>query len=227
MQYQIEGGVLPVVTLFMNPGEQVYTEAGGMAWMTNSFKMETNTKGGFFKGIGRMFAGESLFMNTYTAQENGGQIAFASSFPGAILDFDMAKTGTLICQKSAFLCAESTVKLSAHINKKLGSGLFGGEGFIMQKLEGTGTAFIECDGSVTTLDLAPGETLKVSTGNVVAYEGTVTMNVETVKGFKNMFLGGEGLFLTTLTGPGKIYLQSMTIADLAGRIIPYLPPSGN
>ena len=223
MEYQIDGGVLPVVTLFMQPGEQVYTQSGGMAWMTDSFKMETNTKGGVFKGIGRMLAGESLFMNTYTAKEQGGQIAFASSFPGAIVKLDLSDGKSYICQKTAFLCAQPTVNLSMYVNKKIGTGFFGGEGFIMQKLEGSGLAFLECDGSVTELDIPAGVRLIVSTGKVAAFESSVTMSVEAVKGFKNMFLGGEGLFLTTLTGPGKVYLQSITIEELAGKLAPYLP----
>ncbi len=223
MKPVIEGGVLPILTLEMERGEKIYTEKGSMTWMTDSFKMDTNAKGGFFKGIGRMLSGESLFMNTYTCQKPNGKITFASSFPGEIIEFDITPYNAIICQKQAFLCAEENVTLSMHFSKKLGTGLFGGEGFVMQKLDGNGKAFIECDGSVKVIDLERGEKIKVNTGNVAAYEETVKMDIETVKGFKNMFLGGEGIFLTTLTGPGKVYLQSMTIQDLAARIIPFIP----
>lgn len=224
---KIDGGVLPVVTLILEKGEEVFTESGGMTWMTDSFKMETNTKGGLLKGLGRMFSGESLFMSTYTCVTKKGKIAFASSFPGEILEFNLSCGKSIICQKRSFLCAESSINVSIYFNKRLGSGLFGGEGFIMQKLDGRGKAFIECDGSVEKIELNPGQRIVVNTGNVAAFEDTVHMDIQPVKGFKNMFFGGEGLFLTTLTGPGRVYLQSMTIQELAQKIIPYLPVQNN
>ena len=227
MLSKIEGGVLPVLTLTMENGEEIFVEAGGMSWMTDSFEMQTNTKGGLLKGLGRVLSGDSLFMNTYKCVKPEGQIAFASSFPGQIMEFDLTNNQSIICQKSAFLCAEKTVNMSMYFNKKIGAGFLGGEGFIMQKIQGPGKAFIECDGSLTAMDLKPGELLKVSSGYVAAFEETVTMNVEAVAGIKNMVFGGEGFFLTTLKGPGRVYLQSMTICDLAQRITPYVPKIGN
>jgi len=190
--------------------------------MTGDIKMETNMKGGFLKGLGRMLAGESLFMATYTAQEDGAEITLASTFPGSIVAVDIGR-GSLIIQKNAFLCAQPTVELSTYFTKKLGSGLFGGEGFILQKLSGQGIAFIEIDGACYEKTLAPGEVIKVDTGNVAAFEESVKYEVETVKDFKNILFGGEGLFLTKLTGPGKVWLQTMTMPSFAERLIPFLP----
>jgi uncharacterized protein (TIGR00266 family) len=224
METRITGDSLPVVTCKLNKGESVITENGGMSWMTNGLKMETSTNGGVLKGLGRALSGESLFMNTYTAEVDGAEISFASSFPGRILEFDLKQGECIIAQKKAFLCSESSVNLSMHFQKKLGAGFFGGEGFIMQKIEGPGKAFLEIDGDVVEKTLAPGEVLKVDNGYVAAYESSVQMNIETVKGLKNIFLGGEGLFLTTLTGPGKVYLQSMPVSNLAGLIAPFVTP---
>ena len=223
MEAKITGDSLPVVTCKLNKGESVITENGGMSWMSKGLKMDTNTNGGFLKGLGRALSGESIFMNVYTAEEDGAEIAFASSFPGRILEFDLAQGQTIIAQKKAFLCSESSVKLSMHFQKKLGAGLFGGEGFIMQKIEGPGKVFLEIDGDVVEKSLQEGEVLKVDNGYVAAMESTVNMNIETVKGFKNIFLGGEGLFLTTLTGPGKIYLQTMPVSNLVGLVAGSLP----
>ncbi|NMA66415.1 MAG: TIGR00266 family protein [Clostridiaceae bacterium] len=226
MKYKIFGDNLPAVTITLDRGESIYTQSGGMSWMTDNLLMETNMKGGFLKGIGRMFAGESLFMVTYTAQSHGAEITLASTFPGSIIDIDIS-SGSIIVQKSAFLCAQPTVELSTYFNKKLGTGLFGGEGFIMQKLSGRGHAFFEIDGACYEKVLAPGEVLKVDTGNVAAFEEGVGFEVETVKGFKNVLFGGEGLFLTRLTGPGKVWLQTMTMPGFAKRIIPFLPKDSN
>jgi len=222
MRYNIFGGSLPAVTITLDKGESIYTQSGGMTWMTDNISMETNMRGGFLKGLGRMLSGESLFMATYTAQANGAEITLASSFPGSIIAVDISK-GSIIIQKNAFLCAQTTVELSIHTNKNIGSGLFGGEGFILQKLTGKGFAFFEIDGTCYEKVLAPGETLKVDTGNVAAFEAGVRYEVETVKGFKNILFGGEGLFLTRLTGPGRVWLQTMTMSSFAQRIIPFLP----
>lgn len=223
METRITGDSLPVVTCKLNQGESVITENGGMSWMTDGLSMETSTNGGLLKGLGRALSGESIFMNIYTAQKDGAEIAFASSFPGRILEFDLAEGQSIIAQKKAFLCSEKGVNLSMHFQKKLGAGLFGGEGFIMQKIEGPGKVFLEIDGDAVEKTLAPGEVLKVDNGYVAAMESTVNMNIETVKGIKNIFLGGEGLFLTTLTGPGKVYLQTMPVSNLVGLVTAALP----
>ena len=209
--------------MFDAPGESMYTQSGGMAWMTEGIKMDTNTKGGLLKGVGRMFAGESLFMATYTAEQAGARIAFASTVAGEVLPINIGETGGFICQKGAFLCAEPTVDLSVAFTKRFSSGFFGGEGFILQDITGKGMVFLEIDGDKVIKELAPGEVIKVDTGNVVGFEKTVTYEIETVKGLKNIFLGGEGLFLTRLVGPGKVILQTQNFNDFAGRIASRIP----
>lgn len=219
---------MPAVEVqFDAPGESMFTQSGGMAWMTDGIEMSTNTKGGLMKGLGRMFAGESLFMATYRASRAGAQIAFASTVAGRILAVDVSARGGLICQKGAFLCGQDSVRLNVTFTKKFSSGLFGGEGFILQDISGSGMVFLEIDGDMVEKDLAPGELLKVDTGNVVAFERSVEYGIETVKGLGNIFFGGEGLFLTTLKGPGKVYLQTQNIAEFAGRIARFIPSSGN
>ena len=224
MDYRILGETLPVVEIRLKTGEAMYTQSGGMAWMSGGLTLDSNIKGGLMKGIGRMFTGESLFMATYTAVRPDCIIAFASTVPGKILPVDMSRT-SLICQKGAFLCAQPTVEVSTVFTKKLSAGFFGGEGFILQQLKGSGMAFLEVDGDVVEKTLAPGEVMKVDTGNVFAFEPTVSYEIETIKGVKNMLFGGEGLFLTRLTGPGKIYMQTMNIAEFTGRIAQGLPTS--
>lgn len=194
--------------------------------MTEGIEMATNAKGGLMKGIGRMFAGESLFMATYRAQRAGAMIAFASTVAGRILPVDVTATGGLICQKGAFLCAQESVNLNITFSKKISAGLFGGEGFILQDLSGQGMAFLEVDGDLVEKTLQAGEVLKVDTGNVVAFERTVSYEVETVKGLGNIFFGGEGLFLTRLVGPGRVVLQTQNVAEFAGRIARFIPASG-
>lgn len=227
LNFSIFGANLPGVTITLNQGESIYTESGGMAWMDAGITMETNMKGGLMKGLGRMMSGDSLFMATYTSVAPNQEITLASSFPGAIVNIEL-KGNSIIAQKSAFLCAQPSVTLSAHVANGVRAGLFGGEGFILQKLTGFGHAFLEIDGSLVERTLKPGEQLKVDTGNVAAYEETVDYNAEMVKGFKNILFGGEGLFLTTLTGPGKVWLQTMTLPGFAKQLIPFLPkPSSN
>ena len=227
MQYRIIGETMPAVEVqFDAPGDSMFTQSGGMAWMTDGIEMSTNTKGGLMKGLGRMFAGESLFMATYRASRAGAQIAFASTVAGRILPVDVGARGGLICQKGAFLCGQDSVQLNVTFTKKLSSGLFGGEGFILQDISGSGMVFLEIDGDMVEKNLAPGEILKVDTGNVVAFERSVEYGIETVKGLGNIFFGGEGLFLTTLKGPGKVYLQTQNIAEFAGRIARFIPTSG-
>lgn len=224
MQYKIIGNTMPAVEiLFDNVGESMYTQSGGMAWMSQNVEMDTSTHGGILKGFGRMFAGESMFMATYTATAPGASIAFASTVPGEILPVNVGETGGLICQKGAFLCAEPGVQLNVTLTKKVSSGFFGGEGFVLQDISGQGMVFLEIDGDKVIKQLAPGEVLKVDTGNVVAFEKTVTYEIETVKGIKNIFLGGEGLFLTKLTGPGKVILQTQNFNEFAGRIASMIP----
>ncbi|RKJ05075.1 TIGR00266 family protein [bacterium D16-54] len=227
MKYRVIGDTMPAVeVMFDTPGEGMYTQSGGMAWMTEGIEMATNAKGGLMKGIGRMFAGESLFMATYRAQRAGAMIAFASTVAGRILPVDVTATGGLICQKGAFLCAQESVNLNITFSKKISAGLFGGEGFILQDLSGQGMAFLEVDGDLVEKTLQAGEVLKVDTGNVVAFERTVSYEVETVKGLGNIFFGGEGLFLTRLVGPGRVVLQTQNVAEFAGRIARFIPASG-
>lgn len=224
ISYSIFGGNLPAVSIRLDQGESIYTQSGGMVWMDSGIVMETNMKGGFMKGLGRMMSGDSLFIATYTSNAPNQEIAIASTFPGSIVDVKL-EGNAIIAQKSAFLCAQPGISLSVYVTKNIGAGFFGGEGFILQKMEGTGVVFLEIDGSLVERSLAQGETIKVDTGNVAGFEETVQYQVETVKGFKNVLFGGEGLFLTTLTGPGKVWLQTMTIPGFAKRILPYIPKS--
>ena len=222
MQYEIKGDQLPVVVCTLNPGECMITERGAMSWMTSNMRMETQA-GGVGKALGRMFSGESMFQNKYTAEGGAGLIAFASSFPGEIRSLQIMPGQSIVCQKSAFLAAEPGVELSVHFKKKLGAGFFGGEGFIMQKLSGQGMAFVEIDGSVVEYQLAPGQTMLLDTGYLAMMDETVQMDVEMVSGVKNIFLGGEGLFNTKVTGPGRIWIQTMPISSVAGIIGAHLP----
>ena len=214
MEAKILGDSLPVVTCKLKKGESVITESGGMSWMDEGIKMETSTNGGIMKGLGRALAGESLFMNTYTAEKDDVEIAFSSCFPGKVLEFDLAQGESIIAQKKAFMCAESSVDIAMHFRKKLGAGMFGGEGFIMQKITGPGKVFLEIDGEVVKKELAAGQTLKVDNGYVAAMTSGVDLDITTVAGLKNIMFGGEGLFLTTVKGPGTVYLQSMPISKL-------------
>jgi len=219
MQYRIIGNTMPAVEVrFDAPGESMYTQSGGMAWMTEGIAMDSNMKGGLGKSIGRMFSGESLFMATYKAERAGSMVAFASTVAGELLPIDVGACSGIICQKGAFLCAQDTVNLNVVFTKKFSAGLFGGEGFILQDISGTGMVFLEIDGNKEVKALAPGEVIKVDTGNVVAFERTVNYEIETVKGLKNIFLGGEGMFLTRLTGPGRVILQTQNFNEFAGRI---------
>ena len=226
MQYEIQGDNLPVVICNLDAGEKVITEGGGMAWMTPNMQMETSTGGGLGKAFGRALTGENIFQNIYTAQGGSGMIAFASCFPGSIKAFEIGPGKEMILQKSAFLASEASVKLEVHINKKLGSGLFGGEGFIMQKVSGQGTVFAEFDGYVVEYELAAGQQIVVDTGHLAAMDATCSMDIQQVKGVKNMLFGGEGLFNTIVSGPGKVYLQTMPISNVAGVIQPFITTNG-
>jgi uncharacterized protein (AIM24 family) len=221
MQYRIEGGSLPALIINLNQGETIISESGGRTWSRGP--IVTETKGGSAgKALGRLISGESLFMSHYTAQ-GPAEIAFTSSFPGRIVARELKAGESVICQKSAFLCATAGVELSAHLQKKLGAGMVGGEGFIMQKVTGPGMAFFEFDGYCPEYDLAAGEELICDTGVLAMMDETCTMDVRMVKGAKNLLLGGEGLIDTVITGPGKVYLQTMTVANLAKLIIPFIP----
>lgn len=226
MQYEIVGNTVPAVEVTMNRGESMYTQSGGMVWQSEGIEMKTNTKGGLMKGIGRMLTGESLFMATYSAVADGVKIAFGSTVPGDVIPVNLAGTPGIIAQKRAFLCAEEGVDVSVTLTKKFSAGLFGGEGFILQDISGNGYVFLEVDGDQVVRELGPGEVLKVDTGNVVAFDKTVRYEIETVKGLSNIFFGGEGLFLTKLTGPGRVVLQTQNFNDFAGRIISMMPSRG-
>ena len=221
MQYELKGGAFPVVVCRLNSGESMITEKGSMVWMTPNMEMTTTGGGGIGKMFSKALTGESMFQNIYTARGEG-MITFGSSFPGQILPLEVTPGKSFILQKSAFLASEAGVQLSMHINQKLGAGFFGGEGFIMQKLTGNGIAFAEVDGELVEYTLAPGEQMVVDTGYVMGFELSGSMNIQQVKGLKNMVLGGEGLFNTVLTGPGKIWLQTMPISGVAAAIQPFL-----
>lgn len=221
MEYEIVGGALPVVICHLKKGETLLSDAGGMSWMDPCMEMETTSNGGFGKALGRMFSGETLFLNRYTAKADG-KIAFASSFPGEIRKYDIAPGKEIIVQKSAFLASETTVERNVFFNKKAMTGIFGGEGFIMNKYSGHGTMFVEIDGASIEYDLAPGQQLIISTGHVVVMDATCTMSTQSVSGMKNKLLGGEGFFNTVVTGPGKVVLQTMPITSVAAAIQPYI-----
>jgi uncharacterized protein (TIGR00266 family) len=225
MKYQIQGDTLPVVICTVDAGESMVTEGGGMSWMSPNMQMQTTTNGGVGKAFARMFSGEKMFQNIYTAQGAEGMIAFASSLPGSIRAFNIEPGREMIFQKRAFLASERGVTLSTYFQKKVASGLFGGEGFVLQKVSGNGVAFAEFDGHVVEYDLQPGQQIVVDTGHVAAMDASVKMEIKSVPGVKNALFGGEGLFNTVLSGPGKVYLQTMPIANMAGALRPYFPAS--
>lgn len=225
MKYEIKGEPMPVVICELDAGESMITERGSMVWMSPNMQMETSA-GGLGKAFGRMFSGESMFQNIYTAKGGPGMIAFASSFPGAIRVVEVTPDHPIVAQKSSFLAATSGVELSVFFQKKVGAGFFGGEGFIMQKLSGHGLAFLEIDGSAVEYDLQPGQQLIVDTGNLAMMSDTCKMDIQSVKGVKNVLFGGEGLFNTVVTGPGRVTLQTMPLSNFAGTIANYIPSKG-
>ena len=227
MRYEIQGETLPVVICYLDGGEKMITEGGGMSWMSPNMKMETTTNGGIGKAFGRMFSGEHIFQNIYTARGGAGMIAFASSFPGSIREVEVMDDRPMVVQKAGFLAAEEGVELSIFFQKKTGAGFFGGEGFIMQRLSGSGMAFAEIDGTLVEYDLQPGQQIVVDTGNVAGFTAGVQMEIRQVPGMKNKLLGGEGLFNTVLTGPGRIWLQTMPISGVAAALLPYIPTGNN
>ncbi|HNS52777.1 MAG TPA: TIGR00266 family protein [Anaerolineae bacterium] len=226
ISYRIQGTTLPVVTIELEPGETIYSESGGMSWMTGNVEMNAGSGGGIGKMFRRALAGETLFITDFFVRSGRGVVAFASEFPGQILPFDLGEGESLIVQKDAFMCAEKSVDLDLSFRKRLGTGLFGGEGFIMQRLTGPGLAFIEVDGEVVEYSLAAGEMLQVDTGHLAAIEPSVDFDVTMVKGFRNILLGGEGLFLASVRGPGKVWLQTMPMAKLARKVAQFMPQVG-
>ena len=224
MNYEIVGEPMPVVICHLAGGESMITERGSMVWMSPNLQMQTSA-GGLGKAFGRMFSGESIFLNTYTAQGDG-MIAFGSSFPGSIRAVEITPEHPVVVQKSGFLAAEPGVELSVFFQKKLGAGFFGGEGFIMQKLSGRGTAFLEVDGYAVEYELRAGQQMVVDTGNLDMMDAACSIEIQSVKGVKNALFGGEGLFNTVVTGPGRIVLQTMPVSGVAAALAPFFP-SGN
>ena len=224
MQYKIIGEPMPVVECTLNAGESMITERGSMTWMTPNMQMATTGGGkGLGKMLGRAMMGESMFQNVYTAQGGPGMICFGSSFVGSIRAYQITPGQGIIVQKGGFLASEPGVELSMHFNNKASVGILGGEGFIMQKLAGQGTAFVEIDGFCVEYTLAPGQSLIANPGNLAILDETVQMEMQSIKGAKNVLLGGEAWFQTKLTGPGKVVLQTMTIKGLAGALSGYMP----
>jgi uncharacterized protein (TIGR00266 family) len=218
MEYKINGTVMQSLEVTLAQGEAIYTESGGMAWMSDGIDMKTSGRGGVGKSIGRMLSGESLFMTTYTCRASQGMITFTPEAIGKILPLKLRAGFSMICQKDAFMCAQESVDLAMHFRKKLGTGLFGGEGFILQKLTGPGLAFVEIIGEVIMIELGSGEKLKIDPGHIAMYEPTCGYDIEMIKGMMNWLGGGEGLFLATVTGPGKVWLQTMPLSNLARKV---------
>ena len=232
LDYQIVGTTLQAVIMQIEPGQAIYSESGGMSWMSGNVVMNTTTGGsgglgGMLGGMmKRAISGESLFIVDYSVTGGRGLIAFSSEFPGKIIPLNLAAGQEMICQRDSFMVAEKSVRLDMHFRRKLGAGLFGGEGFVLQKLTGPGLAFVEIDGEVVEYTLEPGQVFKVDTGHVAMFEPTVQFEVEMIRGFKNILFGGEGLFLATLRGPGRIWLQTMPLMNVAKKIAQYLPRQG-
>ena len=222
MEYEISGGSFPTVICTLQKGETMKDESGAMAFMTSQIKMETNTGGGLLKGLGRALSGDKIFLNFFTAEADNQKIAFSACYPGKIIPIRLTGSNTIIGEKNAFLAAEKSVDVDIYFKKKLGAGLFGGEGFVLQKFTGTGIVFLEIDGEIIEKYLGAGETLLIDPGHIAAMEDTVDFDIEMVKGAKNI-LFGEGLFFSKVTGPGKVWIQTMPISKLAEAIIPFVP----
>ena len=222
MRYDISGTVMQTVSVELQRGEQVYSQTAAMAWMTEGIAMDTHTGGGLFAGLRRAMSGGSLFITDFTAEQPG-EVAFAPRFPGKILAMPLASGQSLICRKETFLCAEKSVTLEIAWQQRFGAGLFAGEGFILQRVTGPGVAFLDLSGEVIERTLAPSEQLRVHAGHIGMQEPSVQTDIQMVRGFRNVIFGGEGLFLATLTGPGKIWLQSMPIMNLAEEIFRHMP----
>ena len=223
MEYTIHGTVMQALEVRLKQGEAIFTESGGMAWMSDVIDMKTCGRGVIGKSLGRALSGESLFMTTYTCTAPEGLITFTMESPGKVIPLNLKAGHSMICQKDAFMCAEDSVDLAMHFRKRLGTGLFGGEGFILQKLTGPGTAFVEIAGEVQLYELKAGERLKIDPGHIAMYEPTCDYDITMIKGMMNWIGGGEGLFLATISGPGKVWLQTMPLSNLAAKLRAYLP----
>ena len=224
MKFEIVGSSMQTLLVELDAGEGMYTERGGMAWLSN-VEMDTGAKGGLMKGLGRMVSGESLFMTTYTAKQGGGKIAFAPEAPGSVFSMALDPGQSILCQRDAFMCAEESVDLSMHFHQRLGAGLFGGEGFFLQKVQGPGHVFFEIAGEVYETSLDSGAVLGVDPGHIAMFEPSIDFSITRVKGVRNMLLGGEGLFLAKLKGPGKVWLQSLPLPNLAAKLNRYIGKS--
>lgn len=222
LKYEIEGGHLPVAICYPEAGQTLCTERGSMSWMSPNMEMQTNTGGGFKKALGQLFAGESIFLNEYTPRNGSGMIAFASSFPGSIIPVEVTPGNGIIVQKRGFLAMEKGLNLSVYLQERIGSGLFGGEGFVMQKITGNGLVFLEIDGHCKEYVLQVGESMIVDTGYVAAMSESCSMDIQSVKGVKNALFGGEGIFHTRITGPGRVYIQSMPVINTAQVLSGYI-----
>jgi len=227
MRYEISGSTLQTLDVHLSAGESVFTESGGMAWMKGEIEMTTNTRGGLLKGLARSLSGESLFLTSYTCKSGESVVTFTPEAPGSVVPVELGANQSRICQKDAFMVAVDSVTLEMHFRKKLGTGLFGGEGFILQKLTGPGMAWVEIAGEVREYNLQAGETMKVDPGHIAMYEPSVDYDITRVKGVKNVLFGGEGLFLATLKGPGKVWLQSLPLSNLASKLLQYMPTKSN
>lgn len=225
MRYEIHGTTMQSLDVHLDAGESMYTESGGMAWMRGNVEMKTNTRGGLMAGLGRKLAGESLFMTTYTSKERDALVVFTPEAPGKIMDFRLEAGQSLICQKDAFMCAEESVKMEMHFRKKLGAGFFGGEGFILQKVTGPGAVFLEIPGEVREYTLSPGQVMRVDPGHIAFFETTIDYDIERVKGLSNVLFSGEGLFLASMRGTGRLWLQTLPLSNLAAKLSKYLPTS--
>jgi uncharacterized protein (TIGR00266 family) len=227
MKTQIRGTTMQILDVELSQGEAIFSETGSMAWMSPNIEMDSNLEGGVGGALGRMFTGESLFMTNYTCSEGTGSISFCMESPGKIVPITLAEGESIICQKDAFLVGQRTVTLKTEFKKKLGAGLFGGEGFFLQRITGPGTVWLELPGEITEYTLAEGQALKVDPGYLAAFEPSVEYDIRSVKGLKNMFFGGEGLFLAYVKGPGKVWLQSMPLSNLAMKLASYMPTKSN
>lgn len=225
MKYRISGTTMQALDVLIEKGEALVTETGGMAWYKGQVDMKTNMPGGLMGGLGRALSGESVFMTTYTATSDQVVITFTPEAPGSIVPIELSPGQVIIAQRDAFMCAQQGVELAVHFKQRLGAGLFGGEGFILQKVTGPGVAFFEIDGETVEMELAANETVHVDPGHIAMFEHTVQHRIDRIKGVSNVLFGGEGLFLATLTGPGKVWLQTMPLSNLVAKIAASIPSS--
>jgi uncharacterized protein (TIGR00266 family) len=226
MKYDLQGTTMQLLNVELEENETIVSESGRLVFMSDNIKMDTEAKGGLWASIKRKFAGESFFLVNFTPAAGRGLIAFGSEFPGKIIPLKINPGEEIIAQKDAFLCSEESITFDATFTEKIGAGLLGGEGLILIKLKGSGLAFFNVGGEVTELDLKKGQKIRVDTGNLAMFDSGMEYSVERVKGIKNMIWGGEGLFLATITGPGRVWVQSMPVAELAGKLAEYLPGRG-